>query len=96
MKSLTPEQQKLLEEFEEMLNQYDEEDLGFYGLTATKEWDFFDYDEEPPPLPVYEETEFKEETNKCKHLKTKIVFYTQAKACVICEDCKEDLGDYEE
>ena len=86
------DEEKLLEEFEKMLN--DQEDFGTYDsdfvYPVFPDFEDLEYPEYPP---VIEDDE--DDDDKCKHKKTKKVFYTDMKAYIMCVDCKADLGDAE-
>lgn len=84
------DEEKLLEEFEKMLEQEDfstfDPDFNYPVFPDSLD---LEYPEEPPPIPK----KAKKEKDGCKHEKTKKVYYTQNKAYIMCLKCKADLGD---
>ena len=93
-RTLTPEEEKkLLDEFEKMLSDFDDDsddDFGTFdfGIPTYPHDEDLGYPDTPPPIPKEALS-----PNTCKHEKTKKVFYTTKEAYIMCVSCKEDLGD---
>ena len=93
--SMTDAEKKLLEEFEAMLNESDDQDdFGYFDpdfiYPAFPDSSDLELPDEPPPIP-------KEalKKDKCEHKETKKVYITNMTAYIMCKSCKADLGDAE-
>ena len=91
--SMTDAEKKLLEEFEAMLNESDDQDdFGYFNPNFIYPYypndDDLEYPDEPPPIP-------KEalKKDKCDHKETKKVYISNTMAYIMCKACKADLGD---
>ena len=92
---LTDEERILIEEFEKILSESDDEDdFGFFdtdnAYPAYPDLSDLDLPDLPPPI-------LKEaiEEDECEHKDTKKVYITNMKAYIMCKTCKADLGDAE-
>lgn len=82
--NITEQEKKLLEEFEKMLEEKDDDDFGFFipgnQLNYPSEEDL-EYPDEPPPLPKEVE---------CKHKNRKKVVISANLKYWLCKDCGAD------
>lgn len=77
-------EKELLEEFEKILNENDDDDdFGFFCPAMPPDKDLEYPDEEPPPVP---------KEVKCDH-KDRYINEAGGKKFYVCPDCKADLGD---